>query len=124
LGKVDENSDTVSIFTLSQETMLASSEVKVSIAALACHWNGDVLFCGKNDGGIYIYDRNSGLETQRLISHASNASIVLLFFDSQSSVLSSVDSSSRVMSHKLIRQDKAWRAEEPTFDHRVGVAID
>lgn len=122
--EIDENSDTVSVFTLPQETLLEASEDRVLVTALACHGNGDVLFCGKNDGGIYLYDCNSGLETQRIISHASNASIVLLFFDSQSSVLSSVDSSSRVMSHQLVRQDKAWRAEEPSFDHRVGVAID
>lgn len=122
--EVDENSDTVSVSTLPQETLLQPSKDKVLITALACHGNGDVLFCGKSDGGIYLYDSDSGLETRRLISHAISASIVLLFFDNQNSVLSSVDSSSRVMSHKLTRKDKEWRAEEPTFDHRVGVAID
>jgi len=99
--EVDENSDTVSVFTLPRETMLEPSEDKVLTTALACHGNGDVLFYGKTDGGIYLFDCDSGLETQRLISHASNASIVLLFFDNQSSVLNSVDSPSRVMSHKL-----------------------
>ena len=122
--EVDENSDTVSIFTLPQETVVEPSNDIVSISALACHENGEAIFCGRSDGGIYLYNSNSGIKAGRLISHASNVPIVSLYFDYQSSVLSSVDSSSRVMLHKLIRQGNVWRASGPSFDHRVGVAID
>ncbi len=122
--EVDENSDTVSVFTLPQESMIEPSDDIVSISALACHENGEVIFCGKSVGGIYLYHSNSGSEAEKLISHASNVPIVSLHFDNQSSVLSSVDSSSRVMFHKVILQGKAWRASGPSFDHRVGVAID
>ena len=122
--EVDENSDTVSVLTLPQETMIEPSEDITLIGALACHENGEVLFCGKSDGGIYLYYSNSGAKAEKLISHASNVPIVSLYFDNQSSVLSSVDSSSRVMLHKLILQENVWRALGPSFDHRVGVAID
>ena len=122
--EVDENSDTVSIFTLPQETVVEQSNDMVSISALACHENGKAIFCGKSDGAIYFYHTNSGSEAEKLISHASNVPIVSLYFDNQSSILVSVDSSSRVMLHKLIRQKDVWRASAPSFDNRVGVAID
>lgn len=122
--EVDENSDTVSVFTLPQETVIEPSIDIITISALACHDNGEAIFCGKSDGGIYLYNSNSGSEVEKLISHASNVPIMLLYYDSQSSVLSSVDSSSRVMLHKLIRQGNVWRASGPSFDHRFGVAID
>ena len=122
--EVDDNSDTVSVFTLPLETMVEPSDDIISISALTCHVNGEVIFCGKSDGGIYLYYSNSGSRAEKLISHASNVPIVSLYYDNQSSVLSSVDSSSRVMLHKVILQEKAWRASGPLFDHRVGVAID
>ena len=122
--EVDENSDTVSVFTLPQETMIEPSDEIISISALACHENGEVIFCGRSDGGIYLYRSSTGSKTEKLISHASNVPVVSLYFDHQSSVLSSVDSSSRVMLHKLILEGDLWKASGPLFDHRVGVAID
>lgn len=122
--EVDESSDTVSVFTLPQETMLESTDDASLITALACHPNGGSLFCGKADGGVYLYESSSGLENQKLFNHANNVTVVALFYDSQSSILSSVDSSSRVMCHKLVPQDQTWRVDGPLFDHRVGTAID
>ena len=121
--EVDENSDTVSVLTLPQETMIETTDDTISISALACDGNGEAIFCGKNDGGVYLYHSGSGSEIRKLISHASNVPVVSLYFDSQSSVLSSVDSSSRVMVHKMILQENVWRASRPSFDHRVGVAV-
>ncbi|KAM0804114.1 hypothetical protein BDR22DRAFT_800435 [Usnea florida] len=121
--EVDENSDTVSVLTLPQETLIETTDDTISISALACDGNGEAIFCGKNDGGVYLYHSSSGSEIEKLISHASNVPVVSLYFDNQSSVLSSVDSSSRVMVHKMIPQENKWRASRPSFDHRVGVAV-
>lgn len=104
--------------------MLESTDDASLITALACHPNGGSLFCGKADGGVYLYESSSGLENQKLFNHANNVTVVALFYDSQSSILSSVDSSSRVMCHKLVPQDQTWRVDGPLFDHRVGTAID
>ena len=120
----EENSDTVSVSTLPQEIRLESSEDIVLITSLACHGSGEFFFCGKSDGAIYLYDSESGLEIQKLISHSNGASILLLYFNNQSNILSSVDASSRVMSHKLSPQDKSWKAVKPSVDHRLGVAAD
>lgn len=123
--EVDENSDTVSVSTQPQETMFGASEDITLITTLACHGNGELLICGKSDGGVYFYETSLGLQIQKIISHASTVSITSLVYDNQSGILSSVDSSSRVLCHKIIQQEnKAWRAEALLFDHRVGVAVD
>ena len=117
----DENSDTISISTLPHEIRLECSEDLVLITSLACHGSGRVFFCGKTDGAIYIYDSRSGLEIQKLISHSNGVPILLLYFNNQSNILSSVDASSRVMSHKISPQEKAWKAVKTSVDHRLGV---
>lgn len=120
----DENSDTVSVSTAPQEIRLESSEDVVLITSLALHGSGEVFFCGKTDGAIYLYETKTGSEVQRLVSHAIGVSIVSLFYNNYSSILSSADSSSRVMCHKLVPQQGAWKAVKVSFDRRVGVAID
>ena len=121
----DEHSDTVPISTTAQEFALESKVDLVLITALACHDNGEVFFCGKEDGSVYLYESESGLQGQRLFSHANGISVLSLFFDSQSHILSSTDSYSRVMTHKLVRnQQHDWEVTEIIFDHRTGVAVD
>lgn len=122
--EIDENSDTVSVITLAQETTLESFDEKALITAIACHGNGEVIFCGKSDGGIYFYNSDTGSEGPRLVSHATNASIVSLYYDGQSSFLISADHSSRVMGHALVMDGKGWIAQKPSFDRRIGSAID
>ena len=121
----DEYSDTVSISTTAQEFALEPIDELVLITALACHENGEVFFCGKEDGSVYLYETESGQQHQKLFSHANGVSILSLFFDTQSHILSSTDSSSRVTTHKLIRKSPYdWEATEVRFDHRMGVAVD
>jgi hypothetical protein len=45
-------------------------------------------------------------------------------FDSQSGILSSVDSSSRTMAHRLVCDRNGWSVSKLLLDHRVGVAVD
>ena len=120
----DENSDTVSVSTTAQEVRLESLEDVVLITSIACHQDGEIVFCGKSDGTIHLYDAKSGGQLGRLCSHASGVPVVILSFEPESRILSSADSSSRTMSHKLNVQQKCWKAVKTTFDHRFGVAVD
>ena len=120
----DEASDTVSISTVPQEISPESYDNMVLITALACHANGQVFFCGKEDGSVCLYEAKSGQQVQKLFSHAEGVSVTSLWFDSEDNVLSSADSSSRVMTHKLARQQTKWNATEILFDHRFGAAVD
>ena len=120
----DENSDTVSVSTVPQEVSLESSKDTVLITSLACHTNSEIFFCGKEDGSVYLYEMKSGRERQKLLSHADGVSILSLWFDSESHILISTDSSSRIMIHELSFQQQGWESGEALFDHRAGVAVD
>jgi WD40 repeat protein len=117
----DELSDTLSVSTTPMEVTSKEPEEVTLVTALACHGNGDVFFCGKEDGSVHLYDSKSGQESQKLFSHAQD--VEWLVFDDESQTLTSADSSSRVMTHKLVRQMKEWRTGDALLDHRVGVAI-
>ena len=120
----EEISDASSVLTAPQEIMLEASEDVVLITSLASHDTSEVFFCGKEDGSICLYETASGRQSQKLFSHAAGVSIVALLFDGESQNLSSVDSSSRVMTHRLSRQQKFWEAADIVFDHRTGVTVD
>ncbi len=120
----EDHSDTVSISTVPQEILLEASEDPTLITALACHERGEVIFCGKENGSICLYETKSGRQMKELFSHADGVAIVSLFFDDESHILSSADSSSRVMIHELVHQKNAWETAEAMFSHRTGVAVD
>lgn len=120
----EENSDTVSISTVAQEIELDNLEDVVLITALALTGNGEAIFCAKEDGSICLYETKSGQLDRKLFSHADGVSVTSLWFDDESLTLTSADSSSRVMTHKLIHQGKSWETSEAVFDERTDIAID
>ena len=120
----DEASDTVSISTMPQEISLENYDNVVLITALVCHDNGQVIFCGKEDGSVCLYETKSGQQMQHLFSHAKGVPVTSLWLDSDSNTLSSADSSSRVMTHKLTLAQKTWNVARTLFDHRFGVVVD
>jgi WD40 repeat protein len=120
----DETSDTVSVSTTPQETRLDPSEGEVLVTSLVCHDGGNVFFCGKEDGSVYLYEAKSGQQTQKIFSHADGVSVVSLCFDDKSQIISSIDSSSRVMSHRLVHKGMYWEVAEPVFDFLAGVTIE
>lgn len=99
------------------------SENVILITSIACDDNGEAFFVGKEDGSVHVYAIDSGLPTGELFSHAHGVSIVFLHFEDQSHTLISVDSSSRTMIHRLIRQDHSMLATQVLFDYRAHVAV-
>lgn len=121
----EENSETSStLFVAPQESGLGSSEDVVLITALTCHTSGEMFFCGKEDGSIWLYETRTARQLQKLFSHAGGVSIAQLLFDEHSNMLSSTDSSSRITARKLFRKSHFWECSEPMFDNRAGVAVD
>ena len=120
----EELSDTVSISTAPQEIGMELFEEAVLVTSMVCHKSSDVFFVGKDDGAVYLYETTSGTKIKRLFSHADGVAIVRLYFDEKTNLLSSVDSSGRVVIHKLIRPSGDWGVEEACFDHRAGVTVD
>ena len=119
----EENSDTVSVSTVPQEVGLDPDDDVVVITSLACSRKEEYFLCGKEDGSIYSYEVKSGRQIQRIFSHASGASILSLCFYSECHLVVSIDSSSRIMVHKLNRTANGYTACKVIFDHRAGVAV-
>ncbi|KAJ5519087.1 hypothetical protein N7453_001509 [Penicillium expansum] len=120
----DEESRDIAIVSKTlQETSLTPSEDVVLITSLACHESGEVFFCGKEDGSVYVHNIESGLPSRQLFSHAHGVPIVYLFFEAKSHTLSSIDSSSRIMIHRLTHQLQSMVAIEILFDYRAEMSV-
>ena len=119
----EENSDTISVSTTPQEVSLESTEKIMLITSMVCHPDGGVFFCGKEDGSVYLYETKSGRQINELFSHAKGASILSLFFDTESNTLSSIDNAGRVKAHKLEQGQEGWEATDTLFDHRTGASV-
>ena len=119
----EQNSDTISISTGPQETSLECAKDIILITSLACHGNGEVFFCGKEDGSVYLYETCHGRQSHKLFCHAYGVIILSLEFDDQSSMLVSLDVTSRFMVHRIVHRQHGWEATEALLDHHAGAAI-
>ena len=119
----DENSDTVSISTGPQEISVEDARDVILITSLACHGDGEIFFCGKENGSVYLYETKYGRQSHKLFSHARGVSILSLFFDNESNTLISLDITSRVIAHRLMHQQHGWEATEVLLDHHAGAAV-
>ena len=119
----EESKDTVTVPTIPQEFNLEPSEDVPLITSVVCHHTGEFLFCGKEDGSVYLYEIKSCLQSRKLFSHAHGVAIIHLIFEEESHTLSSIDSSSRIMIHRLTRQHQSMVANEILFDYRADTAV-
>ena len=120
----EENSDTISVSTAPQDYTLDDTKHCVHITTLACAEDGDAIFCGNADGDVCQYDARTGEKIRVLFNHTIGVSIISLSFDGPSCTLSSADSSSRTMVHKLARDRTGWSVISTLMDVRTGVAVD
>ncbi|TGO27826.1 hypothetical protein BPAE_0036g00370 [Botrytis paeoniae] len=106
-----------------QSLNLEPFEKSVTVTSLACDNDGEAFFVGKEDGSVHVYSIESGQSTGELFTHARGVSIEVLYFEDQSFTLTSIDSSSRIMIHKLVREDRLILAGENILDYRADVAV-
>ncbi|KAI4105006.1 MAG: hypothetical protein LQ339_003623 [Xanthoria mediterranea] len=85
---------------------------------------GDLLFCGKESGSVFIYEAKTGRQMQELYRHAANAAILLLEWNHREGVLASIDRSSRIQVRKISGKGSDKRvAEPPSIDQTIGQAV-
>jgi hypothetical protein len=123
-GVSEASRGTAPLSSAPQEVSLQPFEDVVLITSVACHDSGDVFFCGKENGSVYLYDVDSGLPSQTLFSHAHGVAIVSLYFEGKSHTISSIDSSSRIMIHRLSHHTPSMTVSELLFDHRANMAVE
>lgn len=59
----DQNSDTISVSTSHQETSIQSVKEVTLITSLTWHGNGEVFFCGKENGSVDLYETKHGRQS-------------------------------------------------------------
>jgi len=123
--EVDENiSDTISVSTAPQDYQVDDTKLGAQITALAFVESVNMVFCGKVDGSVHVYDGQTGAAAGLLFRHSMGTSIVSLLFELQSSVLISADSSSRIIAYTLTRNSGTWKTSTNLLDYRTGTAVD
>ncbi|KAJ6159875.1 hypothetical protein N7497_004412 [Penicillium chrysogenum] len=117
----DINSDTVSVSTNAQEIDYHISE-SVSITSIICVRSASIVFCGKEDGSVHVYDMVSELRSQQLFVQTPGIPIKFLHFDE--GILTCADSASHVVSRRLTRRPRSrWELQEPFLDLHIGTSI-
>ena len=119
----EENSDTISVSTAPQEVSLDVSDDLLLITPVACPGIEGIFFVGKENGTVYLYETKSGRQSHKLLSHADGVSVLALAFDSETNLVTSTDSSRRVMAYQLNHQQQSWESSEIVFDYRAGLAV-
>lgn len=119
----DENSDTVSVSTAPQEVDYQWTTA-IAITAITCVQSASVVFCGKEDGSVHLYDLHSGLQSQHLFIQTAGVPINLIHFDVERGILTCSDSASRVVSREAIRKQRSQlEIRNPLIDIRTGTRI-
>jgi len=106
-----------------QEVTLKPVEDVVLITSIACPDTADVFFCGKEDGSVYLFDIETGLPISTLFTHARGVQIASLQYHRQSKTITSVDTSGRLIIHRLASQGKTTTASEVLLDHRADFSV-
>lgn len=96
-----------------------SMEAKAKVTAMVVHHTSAVVFCGKDDGSVVLYERKTAASLGILYRHKSP--VRLLAWIEPRDALLSVDASNRIFLHRVQRSaDKGWLGD-PTvlFESRL-----
>ncbi|KAL5352746.1 hypothetical protein ACLOAV_002694 [Pseudogymnoascus australis] len=87
-----------------------SIEAKAKITAMVVHHTSEVIFCGKDDGSVVLYERKMATSLGTLYSH--NSPVRLLAWIESRDALLSVDASNRIFLHRIQKsEDKSWLSD-------------
>lgn len=97
---------------------VVASDTKSKISAMVLHPKGEIVFCGKDDGSISLYELKTGAEVRTLYNH--KALVRILTWWPQSDTIMSVDVSNGIFAWNLKKtQKEGWVAEKLLFQSRL-----
>lgn len=95
-------------FTTMVETV--SVEAKAKITAMVVHHTSEVIFCGKDDGSVVLYQQKTAARLGTLYSHKSP--VRLLAWIERRDALLSVDASNGIFLYRIRKSgDKGWLSD-------------
>lgn len=109
---------------VARSVTMVDEETRAEITAMVCHPNGEVVFCGKEDGLVIIYLTQDSEEFEVLYKHCADVAITSMAWGQQESTLASVDESSRIVVRKIMKAKSRWSATEILVDKRCTDSID
>ncbi|PMD20579.1 hypothetical protein NA56DRAFT_170291 [Hyaloscypha hepaticicola] len=99
-------------------SVAVSEPTKVKISAMIRHPQEEVVFCGKQDGTVSVYDSRTGSPLQILYRHKSPVRI--LAWGPQENILISIDASNGIIAWKMNKiSQKGWITGERKFHSRL-----
>lgn len=97
---------------------VVASDNKVKISVMLLHPKGEVVFCGKDDGSVSLYDLKTGAQVRTLYRHKSLVRILTWW--PQSDIIMSIDISNRIFTWNLKKSQKeGWVAEKILFQSHL-----
>ena len=97
---------------------VVASDTKVKVSAMVLHPNGEVVFCGKDDGSVSLYDVKTGAQVRTLYRHKSLVRILTWWY--RSDIIMSVDASNGIFAWNLKKlQKEGWVAQKMLFQSRL-----
>jgi hypothetical protein len=100
-------SDESSGATFTTVVQTVSVEAKAKTTAMVVHHTSEVIFCGKDDGSVVLYERNTAASLGTLYSHKSP--VRLLAWIERRNALLSADASNGIFLYRIQKSaDKGW----------------
>ncbi|RFU34960.1 hypothetical protein B7463_g1349, partial [Scytalidium lignicola] len=94
-----------------------TTDPKAIITAMILNSDGEVVFCGKEDGSISLYDLRTGTYTRTLYSHKSP--VRLLTWWPQRDIIMSIDCSNNIWGWNLRKSEQERMLEKMLFQSRL-----
>ncbi len=114
---------TTSYETAPEIVRLDAPDECIQITSMTLHDGSTWIFGGKEDGSVHLYDSKAEMRSIPLYSHAHGVVITSLDYDAESHSLASIDSSSRIMIHRVKQDGQSLSIGNSVFDHRADLAV-
>lgn len=120
MHQISRENDSVSDMIPQDPTVVGIDNLEniSDITALSCHYSGEYLFCGKDNGAVVLYSAATGTELGILYSHTKGTEVNYLACGEKSDLIVSADASSRFMVWKIIMKDHLT-VQGPLLDARI-----
>lgn len=102
---------------------MAEGNIKAEITAMVCDSDGDVVFCGKEDGSVVARLAQDVNKDWLLYKHSSNLAITSIAWGQREHIIASVDESSRIVIQKLVKHQTMWSASEVLTNQRFAGSV-
>ena len=123
IGDCDESDISDPNTMMVKSITLVEEEMRAEITAMVCHPDGEVVFCGREDGSVSVVLTEDAQDCGVLYSHCANVTVTSVAWGQRNSILASVDESSRIIIRRILKNQSGWSGTEILADKRCTGSI-